>query len=360
MDREKGIEAYQALITAEEYQARLSRGDIDGLAHEYRIEGDAPVIRVQIEKAEPMAPDVTKYELRSLDGTPLPAWTAGAHIDVVVAPEFLRQYSLAGDPADPSSYHIGVLREEHGKGGSKLMHRIFSEGRKIFISKPINHFPLENTASKSFLLGGGIGITPMIAMAHELHARGDAFEIHYSIKSRTAAGFLSDLNDVVWKDHVHVHCSEDGTRADLRQILRGYQESWHVYICGPDRYMQSALEAAEQQGFPEEARHLEYFTVPEVPDYENFPFTLRLKKSGRDIRVPADRSAADVLNDQGIPVDIKCPTAFAASVTAGWPAAMSSIGISCCRRNSGKVPSFSASPGRPSRMASSRSTFDDR
>ncbi len=87
MDREKGIEAYQALITAEQYQARLERGDVEGLAHEYRIEGDAPVIRVEVTKADTLADGVTRYELVALDGTALPEWTAGAHIDVVVAPE---------------------------------------------------------------------------------------------------------------------------------------------------------------------------------------------------------------------------------------------------------------------------------
>ena len=306
MDREKGIEAYQALITAEAYQARVKSGVVEGLAHEYWIDGEAPVIRVQVTKAEMMAPDVAKYELASIDGSPLPEWTAGAHVDIVVAPEFLRQYSLSGDPEDRSVYQIGVLKEEEGKGGSKLMHRIFSEGRKIFISKPINHFPLDETASKSFLLGGGIGITPMIAMAHRLYRIGADFEMHYSIRSREQAGFLNDLDVVPWKDHVRLHCSKEGTRADLDQILAGYQQGWHVYICGPDRYMQAVLTAAEQQGFPEEACHLEYFSVPDAPDYENHPFTLRLKKSGRDVPVPADRSAADVLADLGLAVDIKC------------------------------------------------------
>lgn len=73
----------------------------------------------------------------------LPVWTAGSHIDVVVAPGFIRQYSLTGNPADRTKYQIGVLREEDGKGGSVLMHRIFTLGRKIFISNPINHFSLE-------------------------------------------------------------------------------------------------------------------------------------------------------------------------------------------------------------------------
>jgi ferredoxin-NADP reductase len=92
---------------------------------------------------------VTKYEFRALDGSDLPAWEAGAHLDIVVAPEFLRQYSMSGDPADRSVYQIGVLREDAGRGGSKLMHRIFSEGRKVFISKPINHFPLDETATRA-------------------------------------------------------------------------------------------------------------------------------------------------------------------------------------------------------------------
>ncbi len=307
MEREKGIEAYQAMITAREYQARISRGATDGLAHEYHIEGDAPVIRVEVRKAVKMTADVTKYELASLDGSPLPQWTAGAHIDIVVAPEFLRQYSLCGDPADRSRYEIGVLREDHGKGGSKLMHRIFNEGAgQVFISKPINHFPLDETAKKTFLMGGGIGITPMIAMAHRLHGIGADFELHYSAKSRSGAGYLDDLVAAAFSDRVNLHFSDEGGRANLDAVLSGYEDGWHVYACGPDRYMSAVIAAAERQGFRDEARHLEYFSVPEIPDYENHPFTLRLSRSGRDIPVPADKTAADVLNEHGFRVDVKC------------------------------------------------------
>lgn len=306
MDREKGIEAYQAMITADEYKARLARGETDGLAHEYHIEGDAPVIRVQVTKVEKMTADVMKYEFALPDGGDLPEWTAGAHLDIVVAPEFLRQYSLSGDPSDRSKFQIGVLREDEGKGGSKLMHRIFSEGRRIFISKPINHFPLDETAAKTFLMGGGIGVTPMIAMAHRLHAIGADFELHYSAKSSETAGYLEDLKSAAWKNRVHLHFSAEGTRADLDAILSGWQNGWHVYTCGPDRYMDGVIAAAERQGYPEEFRHLEYFSVPEIPDYENHPFKLKLAKSGREFDVPEDKSAADVLNENGFHIDIKC------------------------------------------------------
>ena len=304
MDREKGIEAYRAMIPATEYRARLAAGD-ETVVHRYTLPGEAPVLRVEVAAAEKMTGDVTKYEFRLPDGGDLPAWTAGAHLDIVVAPEFLRQYSMSGDPADRSKYQIGVLREDQGRGGSKLMHRIFTPGRRVFISRPINHFGLEEGAAKTFLMGGGIGITPMIAFAHRLHALGRDFALHYSVPSRAAAGYLQDLSAAPWADRVHLHVSDEGTRADLAAILSGYRAGWHVYTCGPDRYMNAVIQAAEAAGFPDEARHLEYFSVPETPDYVNHPFTLTLT-DGRSFAIPADRIPTDVLAENGVHVDVKC------------------------------------------------------
>ena len=169
MDREAGIQAQQEMITAVEYKDRLAKGETEGLAHKYKApEGPSPVLRLNLAKVEETAHAVNKYEFESIDGSPLPEFEAGAHLDVVVAPEYFRQYSLAGDPADRSRYQLGVLREDERQGGSALLHRIFTEGRKVFVSRPINHFPLEEDAKRSFLMGGGIGITPMMAMGHRL------------------------------------------------------------------------------------------------------------------------------------------------------------------------------------------------
>ena len=153
-------------------------------------------------------------------------------------------------------------------------------------------------------MGGGIGITPMIAMAHRLHAIGADFALHYSIRRRIDAGFLDDLAQVPWADKVHLHVSEEGTRADLA-TLTAYQQGAHIYTCGPDTYMTGVMDAAEANGFPEEARHLEYFAVPEQPDYENHPFTLVLN-DGREIAVSAKQTASDALIAAGIHVDVKC------------------------------------------------------
>ena len=199
------------MISADEHKAKLAEDKDISFVHQYAINGDAPVIQVEVTNVEMMADDVAKYEFSSADGSPLPEWQAGAHLDIVVAPEFLRQYSMSGDPADRSKFQIGVLREDAGRGGSSLMHRIFAKGRRIFVSNPINHFPLDHQATKTLLMGGGIGITPMIAMAHELHAKGAEFELHYSMKSRATAGFLDDLASFPWQDRVHLHISDEAS-----------------------------------------------------------------------------------------------------------------------------------------------------
>ncbi len=305
MDREAGIQAYKAMIPASEYKARRAQGD-DKVVHHYTADGDSPVIQVEITKAEEIAQGVMRYEFRKPDKGDLPEWQAGAHLDLVVAPEFLRQYSMCGAPADRSKYEIAVLREDAGRGGSKLMHRIFSEGRTVFVSHPINHFALDPYATKTILMGGGIGITPMIAMAHELHASGRDFVLHYSGRSRANMGFLPELAAMPWADKVHLHITDENSRADFDRLLAGYEPGWHIYTCGADRYMASVLDAACRSGFPEDAQHLEYFSVPEQPDYENYDFTLKLVKSGKTLQVPADKTAVDVLNANGFSVDVKC------------------------------------------------------
>lgn len=305
MDREAGIKAYQALITAKDYKARLARGD-ESAVHRYDATGDSPVIQVEITRAERSAEQVMIYEFAPVDGGLLPEWTAGAHLDIVVAPEYLRQYSMCGDPADRSRYRIAVLREVEGRGGSELLHRIFSVGRRVFISRPINHFPLEPTATRSILMAGGIGITPMVAMVHELHAQGQPFELHYSGRSRASMALLDEIAGAPWADAVQLHITDEGRRADLNALLPRHQPGWHLYTCGGARYMASVLQAAERAGYPEDACHSEYFSVPEQPDYVNHAFKLKLTRSGKLLSVPAQKSATDVLRENGVAIDVKC------------------------------------------------------
>ncbi len=324
VNRDEGIERYRSLLSPAQYKQRLVGGATEGLAPPFQMPtGEPPVFPVVLKRREEMAADIARYEFVSTDGTELPAFDAGAHIDIVIAPEYQRQYSLAGDPADRSRYVLGVLREPAGRGGSALMHRAFREGRRVFVTRPANHFPLHEDASHCLLFAGGIGVTPMIAMAHRLHAIGKPFALHYSAGSRGAAGFLADLQQAAWAGQVSLHLKDEGRRADLAALIPDYAPGGHLYTCGAPRYMDGVFAAAHAKGWPDDALHREYFSVPETEAWVNRPFELRLSRSGRSLPVPADRSATDVLADAGIRVDTKCSDGLCGVCSTPYDAAAS-------------------------------------
>ena len=302
MDREAGIAAREAMVSAAEHRRLLALGETRHL-HRRRPDADAPVIRLEVAEARALSPDVTEYVLRRPEGGPLPPWEAGAHVDVVVAPEYLRSYSLTGDPADRDAWRIGVLREDGGRGGSALLHRVFAPGRPVFAAPPANHFPLHEGRAPALLFGGGIGITPMIAMAHALHRRGTPFRLHYSAPDRARAAYAADLAAAPWADRATLHLSAEGTRLDLAAL--DWPPDAHAYACGPDAYMAAAMDTAARAGIPEERRHLEHFAVPDVEEGPRHPFVLRLP-DGREIAVAEDEPATDALLRAGVRVDVKC------------------------------------------------------
>jgi ferredoxin-NADP reductase len=201
---------------------------------------------------------------------------------------------------------LGVLREPQGKGGSMLMHRAFREGKRVFVTPPTNLFRLEPGSRMTLLLAGGIGVTPLIAMAHELHRRQAPFELHYSAASRAHAGFVEDLRHAAWAERVQFYFKEEGRRADLGRLIPDWQAGIVLYTCGSSRYMDAVFECARSHGFPDEALHRELFAVPEAAEKPREPFTLRLERSGRTIAVGADQSAAEALGAAGLSVDLKC------------------------------------------------------
>ncbi|NMG39600.1 4Fe-4S dicluster domain-containing protein [Chelativorans sp. ZYF759] len=307
LNREEGIKRYRSMLTPQAYRERLSKGETEGLAPGPRHhEEKPPVFPVVVSRREDLSEDVVRFELTSANGSPLPPFTAGAHIDVVIAPEYQRQYSLAGDPADSSKYVLGIQREKMGRGGSLLMHRVFREGRRIFVSEPRNHFPLDEEADFTVLMGGGIGVTPLLTMAHRLHVLNKDFLLHYSARAREECGFVDEIEAQPWADKAGFHFSKEGGRGDLSALIPEYRRGMKLYTCGSDRYMDAVFEAARGRGWPEEALSKEYFTVPEPPDYVNHPFLLELVNSGRVIEVPAEKSATDVLAEAGIHISTKC------------------------------------------------------
>ncbi|MEP3276508.1 MAG: 2Fe-2S iron-sulfur cluster-binding protein [Stappiaceae bacterium] len=307
LNREEGIKRYRTMLTADAYRQRIAEGDTKDLAPPTsEPDGPPPVMPAIVTKRDDLADDIVQFELRHPDGNPLPSFDAGAHIDVVIAPEYQRQYSLAGDPADNDKYVLGIQREKEGRGGSLLMYRIFREGRRVMISEPRNHFPLDEAADLSLFFAGGIGVTPMITMAHRLHAVSKDFILHYSARSEEQCGYADQLKAMPWADRVFCHFTSAGTRADLEELIPPYKPGLKIYTCGSDRYMDGVFDKAREKGWPEDALSKEYFSVPEPPEYENHPFTLELTKSGKTIEVSPEETGTEALAAAGIIVDTKC------------------------------------------------------
>ena len=307
LDRERGIERYRSMLTPAEYEEKLRNGDTAALAPGWREpEGEPPVFPVRLVRRTDLSDRVARFEFRPENGAPLPPFTAGAHVDVVVAPEYERQFSLAGDPADSSRYVIGILREPGGRGGSDLMWRAFREGRKVFISPPRNHFPLDESAEFTLLMAGGIGVTPMMSMGHRLHALRRPFLMHCSARSGREFGFGGELKSAAWAGNVCFHFSQEGRRADFSEIIPEFRSGCRLYACGSERYMDAVFEAAAAKSWPEDSLSQEYFSVPEAPERENFPFELELARSGRTVAVDNGQTAIDALAEAGFQVDTKC------------------------------------------------------
>lgn len=249
-------------------------------------------------------PSIATFDLAPAGDETFPAYTAGAHIDVLTGEEGLvRQYSLCGLPGS-GHYRLAVLNDPNSRGGSRAMHAL-KEGDRLRISAPRNRFPLV-AARRHLLFAGGIGITPLLAMAKTLASEGVDYTLHYCARSRTEAAFVSELVDDS-RVAFHFDDTEPGL-LDLADVLGRPTPDTAVYICGPGGFMDYVLDRAEAMGWPPSALHKERFTSSVAdPDLEETEaFTVRLASSGAEYLVPEDRSVLDVLLDNGVDAPSSC------------------------------------------------------
>lgn len=263
-------------------------------------------IRVKVTRRQAQGQDVVVLDLSVTDGETLPSFSAGAHVDVHLPDGLVRQYSLAGDPGERRYYRLGILKDPNSRGGSVAVHEQLQEGTEVTIGMPRNHFPLEMTAPHSILAGGGIGITPMIAMAHQLHAAGKSFELHYCARSRASAAFLDELASSAFAAHVRLHFDDEGAagRLDLPSVIEAAAASSHLYVCGPAGFMDSVIAGAGSLGLPASQIHKEYFQVKADAGGEAFDVVAR--KSGQRVRVQDGQSIVDALAGAGIKITVSC------------------------------------------------------
>jgi vanillate O-demethylase ferredoxin subunit len=262
------------------------------------------LLDVVVSKRDLQGSNVAVIDLALEDGSSLPGFEAGAHIDVHVAPGLVRQYSLCSDPAQTQVYRLGVLNDPLSRGGSAGVHATLLQGRTVRISAPRNLFPLVPGARRTLLIGGGIGITPMIAMAHELHQRNEAFELHYCARSRSSSAFLKELASAAFAHHVTLHFDDEGSQLALVTALGQGAPGVHLYTCGPAGFMAWVIDGARQQGFAEDHIHKEYFQV-EV-DSRGGSFEVVAARSGKSVQVAEGQTILEALSSIGIKIDISC------------------------------------------------------
>jgi len=264
-------------------------------------------IEVKVASKHNEADGICSYELVPTGGGALPAFEAGAHVDVHLPGNLVRQYSLCNPPIETHRYQIGVLRDAGSRGGSEAMHDRIDVGTVLTISAPKNHFPLVE-AKRTLLLAGGIGVTPILAMAETLAAKGAAFEMHYCARSPDKAAFKERLGESHLRDLVHFHydSGDAAQKLDMAALLANPQAGTHLYVCGPQGFIEYVLGTAKAQGWPQAQLHVEYFSAAAVDTTGDQPFDVKLASSGKVFTVPAGTTVIKVLLDAGVEIPYSC------------------------------------------------------
>lgn len=267
---------------------------------------DTKKLRVQAIRWQ--AQGICSYELVDPEGQALEPFEAGAHVDVHLPGGLVRSYSLAGDPSDTSHWLLGVLLEAKSQGGSSALHHKVRVGDVLEVSPARNAFPMARQARHSILLAGGIGITPLKAMAHTLQAAGASFELHYCARGPRHVAFMKELQALVPPHQLHVHFDdgEPSKGLDIANLLKVAAPDTHVYYCGPSGFMTACAQASAH--WPQEAVHCEHFKAPEVKplDLPDGAFEVHLVKSGQTIQVGPDQTIVRAIELTGRRVPTSC------------------------------------------------------
>ena len=256
-----------------------------------------------VQKAEVVAEDVVALTLVSPAGETLPAWSPGAHIDLVVADDLVRQYSLCSSPGEDGAWRVGVLRTPDSRGGSQRVHETLTEGTTVTVRGPRNHFPLV-AASTYLFIAGGIGITPILPMIAQAEAAGADWRLLYGGRHRASMAFLSEL--AAYGDRVTVVPQDEAGVLDLDSALSTPQPGTLVYCCGPEGLL-SAVEA-KCANWPLGSLHLERFSAkPQEPSAAaEESFELVLQQTGVTVTVPPDKTVFQAAQEAGANVLGSC------------------------------------------------------
>ena len=265
------------------------------------------IMKMAVCDARAITDSVSVFTLRHPRRPRLPQPTPGAHVDVHLPSGQIRQYSLCGDPDDDTVYQIAVKREDDGRGASRWIHDNLRVGSVIPVSAARNNFPLA-AASRYIFIAGGIGITPILPMTRHLARRSASFELHYCAHESRNAPFLSSLRDICGPQRLSTYFSvaedEPSARLNVEALLKSVTPGTHVYCCGPQRLTRAFRAAAFN--WPERYVHCEVFKPTLDENFVPEPFDVKLGSTGEVLRVPANKSALDVLRSHGVGLPSSC------------------------------------------------------
>ena len=270
-------------------------------------------IKLKTSSIENITSNIKKFEFVDAKGGSLPEFTAGSHVDFELGNGLVRSYSLAGNPDETSKYTTAILRELDGDGGSRFMHDNVSVGDELSVKPPVNNFQLSPEATRHILLGGGIGITPLLSMGHKLASDSSDRYLHYCTKSVADTAFIDEVKVLFGENMTFYHDGGNpGDGIDLVNTFLERPDGAHIYICGPSGLITAAREATSH--WPIGTVHFELFkSTKEEKDEnkdqsesENKEFQIELAKTGKVLTVPPDKSMLEVLWENDIDVMHAC------------------------------------------------------
>ncbi|BCH30634.1 ferredoxin [Mesorhizobium sp. L-8-10] len=266
--------------------------------------GRKATIRVEVARKWRAADGIAGFELRPIKGL-LPTFQPGAHIDVHMPNGLIRQYSIINGPGESGTYVIGVKLERDSTGGSTCMHETVRAGDVLAISEPRNNFPLRRDAVETIFVAGGIGITPLLAMAQTLKNQNLAYDLHYFAQDEAQLAFPERTKELGDALKPHLGLSPDETGVKLREILATCRPDMHLYLCGPGPMLQAARRIAAELGWPETAVHFEYFKNTNKID-DSSSFEVALARSCVTLKVPAGKTILEVMREAGVDMPSSC------------------------------------------------------
>jgi vanillate O-demethylase ferredoxin subunit len=265
------------------------------------------LLAVRVSQITYRASDVHSFRLVSPTGDDLPAFTPGAHVEVEIPNGSKRQYSLHNRAGEIRYYEIGVKLETNGRGGSRFLHKDLRVGDVLTISPPINHFEMVEGASKYVLIGAGIGVTPIIAMARRLTELNADFTLHYCGRSRESLAFLDDAHEICGdKLHLHIDGGDPSRGLNIKRLIDELALETQVYCCGP-----TPFNAAFRDAMPSDRRnslHFESFAAaaPVAVAGATGVHEVEVAGTGQVIQIPPDQSVLDALRSGGCEIASSC------------------------------------------------------